>query len=246
MTYLVGIAGGSGSGKGTISQLICTHLSLWGVKAVILSTDDCYKDISFLTREERDGLCFNSEKNFDHPSMVDFDRLIAYAQNLKKGRSFDYPKYDFSIHTFGDKKEHVPEGLDVAIIEGIYSLYSGSEIGKNLVSLYDYKIFVATTPEIAQNRRILRDSRERGRKLEHIIKQLNSTVIPMQKQFVYPTQINADDLVDWRADESTEPQRTIEALVSIARQKALGIYEAVKGKVLPSLNPQEVLISGLR
>lgn len=246
MSYLLGVAGGSGSGKGTITELIKEHLLSWGVSCFILSTDDCYKDLSYLSREERNQLCFNPDFNFDHPKSIDFERLIAYARNLKKGSSFEYPKYDFTLHSYGEEKIKVPDNLDVAIIEGIYALYSGSEIGHNLLSLYDQRLFVVTTPEIAQNRRILRDIKERGRVLEDVIKQLETTVIPMQKQFVYSTQLNADDIVDWRADESKNIELVKEKLLLIARQKALVIYEAVRDNLLPRLNPEKVVIKGIR
>jgi len=246
MTYNVGIAGGSGSGKGTIAELIQAHLVLWGLKVHTLSTDDCYRDLSYLSQEKRDVCCFDPDKNFDHPSMLDFDRLTAYVENLKSGRAFEIPRYDFKVHTYGSEKIDVPPRLDVAIVEGIYALYSGPEVGRRILNQLDYSLFVATDPQIAQNRRILRDVRERGRALDHVIKQLNTTVIPMQKKFVDPSALNARDMVNWRADETNEPEVVKAELVRIARQRAMFIYEQATGKsLLLELDPGEVEITGL-
>ncbi len=245
MTYLIGIAGGSGSGKGTIADLIEKHLVMWGVKTVVLSADDCYKDLSYIPREERDLFCFNPEFNFDHPKSVDFDRLVRYATELKEGKEFMYAQYDFSQHAYGNKKVKVQAGLDVAIIEGIYTLYSGSEVGNNLLSLYDHKVFVITTPEIAQNRRIRRDVTERGRELGHVLRHLDATVIPMHRKFIYPTQVSADDVIDWRVDELQGADAVKRQLISIARQKAMAIYERVREPLLSSLDLERVEIKGI-
>jgi|GEM_PF-1328615 len=245
MTYLIGIAGGSGSGKGTIAELIEKHLTCWGVKTVVLSADDCYKDLSYIPRAERDLFCFNPEFNFDHPKSVDFDRLVRYATELKDGREFSYAQYDFSLHAYGAKKVKVMGGLDVAIIEGIYTLYSGSGVENSLLSLYNHKIFVVTTPEIAQNRRIRRDVTERGRELSHVLRHLDATVIPMHRKFIYPTQVSADDVIDWRVDETQGADAVKKQLVAIARQKAMAIYERVREPLLSSLELGEVVIKGI-
>ncbi len=245
MAYLVGIAGGSGSGKGTLADLIQKHLNLWDLKSFILSTDDCYKDLSYYSKEERDNFCFNRKFNFDHPNAIDFDRLICYAQKMKEGISFDYPKYDFKIHTYGAEKVNVPEKIDVAIIEGIYALYSGSKMGTDtskLINIYDHRLFVVTDPKIAQNRRILRDVEERGRDIKQVIKQLNLTVFPMYEKYIGPTHINADDIVDWRTDETKDKDVANKQLVELARQRALTIYENAIKPVLPRLDDSSIKI----
>lgn len=242
MAYLVGIAGGTGTGKGTIADLISRHLETWKLSCAVLSTDDFYKNLSLKSKEERDNLCFDPNYNYDHPAIIDFNLLVDCATNFKEGRPFQYKKYDFKIHTHGDEKIEVPGNLDVAVIEGLYALYSGQEVKDGLISLYDHRIFVATTPEIAQNRRISRDIRERGRELEHVLKQLNTTVVPMQKKYVYPTQMNAYDIVDWRVDESLGEEQITEKLTKIARSKAIYIYESVKKMVLPELDLETVKI----
>ena len=141
MTYLLGVAGGSGSGKGTIAKLIMQHLVMWGLSCGALSTDDCYKDFSHLNEAERDDLCFNPEKNYDHPSSVNFDRLTTFAGRMKRGEPFSFLTYNFKTHTYDANSEtiNVPDNLDVGIIEGNYALYSGSELTIKLPKLYDRK-----------------------------------------------------------------------------------------------------------
>ena len=129
MAQLVAIAGPSGGGKGTIADLMRRHMELWGLKTVVLSTDDCYKDRSYLSAAERDALCFNPHNNFDHPDAVDFERLLAYAKNLKAGSPFRVPKYNFVTHSYDTESTDVEANVDVAFIEGIYALYSGASAG---------------------------------------------------------------------------------------------------------------------
>ncbi len=251
MAYLLGIGGGTGSGKGTIAKLINDHLVSWGLKSLTFSTDDCYKDMSYYSDEKRDNMCFNPKYNYDHPEVVDFERLVVYANNFKEGTPFNYKKYDFSIHSYGDEKVKVPKDLDVAIIEGIYALYSGKEVGHNLFSLYDHQIFVATTPETALIRRIRRDTQSvkqggRGRDLAHVLKQLETTVVPMQHQFVYPSKINADDLVNWRVKEEGHEEDIKKKLIAIARQRALKVYEEVKGSLNQEIDYKKLDIFGLK
>ncbi len=259
MTYLVGVGGGSGSGKGTITDLIQLHLEKWGLRCHILTTDDCYHNFSHLTEQERDNLCFNPDKNYDHPSSIDFVRLLKFSQDLKNGQPFSYLTYNFKTHTYDADSVaiDVPENLDVAIVEGNYALYSdsGAEVGKRLVNLYDHKLFVTTDPLIAQLRRIERDIKERGRAVEHIVRQLRMTVIPMYKRFIYPTHLAADDVVNWDVDPSTNSQQVKDKLIKIARQRALVVYEDVRGALrgtdvtkpalvhcLDELKPEEVAL----
>ena len=106
-------------------------------------------------------------------------------------------------------------------------------------------MFVLTTPEIAQIRRVRRDITGRGRELEHVLKQLERTVVPMYKQFILPSSINATDVIDWRVDETQSEEAIKRKLVDIARQKALSIYEHVKARLLPELDLERVEIGGI-
>lgn len=232
MAHLVGIAGASGSGKTSLVNGIQKHLDLWGVTSHVLSTDDCYRDLSHYSPEERDGFCFDPDHNFDHPWSVDFDRLVAFARNLREGRPFNYRKYEFKTHSYGERTEDIPADVEVGIIEGIFALYSGHEVGddpKELVRMYDRKIFVVTTPEIGIVRRVRRDIDERGRPPMHALRQIETTVIPMLYTFILPTRQNADDVVNWRTDERRSPDEIKQTLIGLARQRAMAIYESVRG-----------------
>ncbi len=253
MTILVGIGGGTGSGKDTLTDLIVKHLTLWGVSAASFSTDNCYMDLSFYKNEERKLLTVNQQFNYDHPRAVDFKKLVKYASDMKKGIGFEYPVYDFTIHSYGEEKRSLPSNLGVGVIQGIYALYAGPEIGENpytLIELYDYKLYVSTPVEIAFLRRIMRDTIERGRKLEGINAQLRLTVRPMFEKYVHPTRLNADDVINWMTDEDVEEKTVKRRLLRLARQKALYIYEMSlnqngKGSLLPELSIDEVNISPL-
>ena len=248
MAYLLGIGGLSGSGKSTLAKLVVKHLELWDLSCYTLSTDDCYKDLSHYPQEERDAFCFDPGHNFDSPWSLNGDRIVAFAEAMKRGRGFKYNKYDFSRHCYGDETAMVPDGLDVGIIEGIFALYSGPEVGTKgteLVEKYDHRIFVVTSPEIGVTRRVRRDTVERGRETAHVLDQLEKTVIPMQKKHIMPTQQNADDIVNWFTDE-TQPREEAQAvLLAIARQRALAIYDAVrKAKGEKPLLP-EITLDGI-
>lgn len=245
MTYLVGLGGGTGSGKGTIAGLIDKYLDRWGLSSQVMSTDDFYRDFSSKSADQRSEMCFDRDDNFDHPGSIDFPSLIRCVRNLQASKSFEYPKYDFSRHHHSDEMLQVPSGLDVAVIEGIYALYNGQEVGNELKDSFDYRVFVLTLPQLAQNRRILRDLRERGREPEHIVDQFAATVIPMQVQYVEPTRMNAHDVVDWGIETTKSQDNYKRRLMTIARQKALVIYESIKGPLLPELSLDEVSINGL-
>jgi uridine kinase len=249
MTYLVGVAGGSGSGKGTITELVKQHLELWDLSCHVLSTDDCYRDLSHLTELQREELCFNPEKNYDHPSSVNFERLATFSSRLQQGEPFAYQTYNFKSHTYDDESKTiaVDPTLDVGIVEGNYALYSGAEVGKLLLNLYDHSLFVTTNPNIAMARRIRRDINERGRDLEHVLDQMVMTVIPMYEKFIFPTRLDAADVVDWHVGPFRQKFDVKRKLISTARQRARTIYEGVKGvsesAVLCELDPDSVSLS---
>jgi uridine kinase len=203
MTYMVGIAGGSGSGKGTIAALIRVNLESFGLTAHVLCTDNCYKDLSDLNEDERKARCFDIDNNFDHPRAIDFARLLNLTSKLKRGEAFNYKTYNFLTQSYDDnsKKLNVRATLDVAIVEGIYALYNGSDVGtktnRELIDLYDVSYFVTTSPVTATIRRIKRDIVERGCEVMDVLEQKEKTVNPMYNRFVFPTRIFADDTIRW-------------------------------------------------
>lgn len=175
MNYLIGLAGGSGSGKTYVSQAILEKL---GDKVAIISFDNYYKDQSHIPAEDRDSL------NYDSPSMLDSDLFIKHLKDLKEGKAVDIPQYDFKTHT--RKKETVHfEPKKIIIAEGIMVL-------RLPVETFDYKIYVDADSDIRLSRRIIRDVKERGRSPYSVIDQYIKTVKPMHLKYVQPCKHIAD------------------------------------------------------
>ena len=181
MALVVGIAGGTASGKTTVARKIvdAVHAS----KVAFLEQDSYYRDLSDVALEER------AHFNFDHPDAFDVEKMVAHLQALKEGRGVDVPIYDFSRHT--PKAETVRiEPAPVVMIEGILVL--GIEPVRRLL---DVKIFVDTDDDVRVIRRIERDVRDRGRTLEGVVEQYFRTVRPMHRGFVEPSKRHADIVI---------------------------------------------------
>ena len=178
-TLLIGIAGGTGSGKTTLTE----HLSKrFGSDISVVHHDNYYKR-QYCSYEER---CLT---NYDHPDAFDTDMMIEDLKALKRGETIRCPVYDFSIHNRTDKTVEV-KPTKVVIVEGIL-IFQDPE----LRDLMDIKIFVETDADVRILRRALRDVEERGRSLESVITQYLTTVKPMHEQYVEPTRKFADIIV---------------------------------------------------
>lgn len=178
---LIGIAGGTGSGKTTVAQRITEFLK--GEKVVLISQDSYYKDRSHLPMEEREKI------NYDHPDAFDTDLLVEHLKMLKDGKAIEMPVYDFVLHI--RKKERIlVEPGDVVILEGILVLHD-----ERLRKLMDIKIYVDTDDDIRFIRRLERDIKERGRTIDSVIRQYLETVRPMHLQFVEPSKRYADIII---------------------------------------------------
>lgn len=178
---IIGIAGGTGSGKSTIARAIFE--SVPSKKASIIEQDCYYKDQSHLPPKER------VKVNYDHPFAFDTELLIAHLEQLLEGQAVEKPQYDFTIHN--RKKETITvEPRDIIIVEGILVLDS-----PRIRELMDIKIFVDTDADVRIIRRILRDMRERGRTLESVIAQYLDVVKPMHFEFVEPSKRYADIII---------------------------------------------------
>jgi uridine kinase len=177
---LVGIAGGTGSGKTTLAQNI---QEAFEGKCVLISQDSYYKDLSHLEFEERANV------NFDHPDSIDFALLREHLIELKGGRSILQPVYSFVSHSRMDHT-HFIEPKDIILVEGIL-LLAIPEIRE----LFDVKIFVHTDDDIRMLRRIERDIKERGRSFDSVKEQYLKTVKPMHDLFVEPSKQYADIIV---------------------------------------------------
>lgn len=175
---IIGVAGGSGSGKTTVCNKIYDYFS--GQSIAMIEHDSYYRDQSEISFEER------LKTNYDHPFAFDTDLLVEHLTNLLNHESIEVPVYDYAKHTRGTKTITV-EPQDVIIIEGILILED-----KRLRDLMDIKIYVDTADDLRIIRRIERDMKERGRSLESIIDQYLTVVREMHEQFVEPSKKYAD------------------------------------------------------
>lgn len=178
---IIGIAGGTGSGKSTVAQEI--YGSLPSESIAMIEQDSYYRDQSNLTFEER------INTNYDHPDAFDTKLLVNHLTMLLNGEAIDKPMYDFEVHN--RKKETLRvEPKDIIILEGIMILVE-PEIRKML----DIKIFVDTDADVRIIRRIKRDIKERGRNIDSVIEQYINIVRPMHLEFVEPTKRYADIII---------------------------------------------------
>jgi uridine kinase len=178
---MVGIAGGSGSGKTTVARKVTEALG--GASVAFIDMDAYYHNYSHLPLEERRRL------NWDHPERLDFELFRSHLGLLQSGQAIDKPVYDFVSHTRSVRTEHVPPA-DVIVVNGILLF-----VDEQVRALCDVKVFVDTDADIRLARRIRRDMAKRGRPLAEILDQYMTTVRPMHLQFVEPSKRYADVIV---------------------------------------------------
>jgi len=184
--YIIGITGGTASGKTTFVNHLKTKFSSQEIN--IISQDDYYKPLTHLSIKERE------QTNFDHPKAIDFKLLHQHINNLKSGTSINVPSYCFTTHNrLADVKLVNPK--KVLIIEGILIL-SQTEIK----STCNYTIFIDAPHEIRFNRRLKRDIKERGRTKESILKQFHDHINPMHEAFVSPIKTSVNMIIDGTKD----------------------------------------------
>ncbi|AKO94230.1 MULTISPECIES: uridine kinase [Priestia] len=178
---VIGIAGGSGSGKTTVTKAIYEHFQ--GHSIMLLEQDFYYKDQSSVPLEQR------LQTNYDHPLAFDNDLLVEQLESLLRYESIEKPVYDYTMHTRSEEII-IEEPKDVIIVEGILVLEDD-----RLRDLMDIKLYVDTDADLRIVRRLLRDIKERGRSLESVIDQYVQVVRPMHNQFIEPTKRYADIIV---------------------------------------------------
>ena len=179
---IIGIAGGTASGKTSISRHIQEMYD--DVTSVrIIRQDDYYKDQSEKTMEER------VTTNYDHPSSIDTDLLVSHVTALMQGQAIEKPVYDFVNHTRADITETCNPS-EVLILEGLFVLQD-----ERVRNLLDIRVFVDTEADIRFIRRLLRDVQERGRSMDSVVIQYLSTVRPMHESFVEPSKKYADIII---------------------------------------------------
>lgn len=179
---LIGIAGGTASGKTSIADILKEDFSSTN-SVIIIKEDDYYKDQSDITYEER------CKTNYDHPLAFDFDLMMVQLKELLACKTIKKPTYDYTVHNRSNIIETV-EPSDVIILEGLFALYN-PEIRK----LEDIKVFVDTDADIRFIRRLKRDIVERQRTMENVMQQYLTTVKPMHDQFIEPTKKYADVII---------------------------------------------------
>lgn len=177
---VIGIAGGTGSGKTTLTNRLKEK---FGDDVSVISHDNYYKSQDDIPFEQR------VKANYDHPDSFETDLLIFHIKQLKAGKSIECPIYSFTEHT-RTKETRTIKPTKVIIIDGIL-IFQNPE----LLSLMDIRIFVDADPDVRILRRILRDVKERGRSLDSVVTQYLSTVKPMHEQYVEPSKRNADIIV---------------------------------------------------
>lgn len=179
---VIGITGGSGSGKTTIAHEVANQIND-DDRIMIITQDSYYKDNTGLDMEERKKI------NYDHPNAFDMPLLEAQINQLLHRKAIEMPTYDFTAHTRSDETIHV-EPADIIILEGILVLFN-----EDIRKLMDIKVYVDTDDDIRFIRRLQRDMQERGRSLDSVISQYMDTVKPMYHQFIEPTKRYADIII---------------------------------------------------
>lgn len=202
---IIGIAGGSGSGKTTVARKVAESLS--GAQCAFLDMDAYYRDHQHLAHDELRRL------NWDHPDAFDLDLLEAQLQLLARGEAIEKPVYDFVRHRRAATPERV-EPADVIVIDGILLL-----VDERIRAQLDIKVFVDTDADIRLIRRIRRDMAVRGRPLEEILEQYLTTVQPMHLQFVEPSKRYADIVVPRGGDNAV----AIELLIAAMTRRLTGV-----------------------
>lgn len=177
----IGVSGGSGSGKTTIVNRICSEVPEKSI--AIIEHDSYYKEQNHLTNEERRKI------NYDHPFAFDTDLFVEHLNSLKNGKAVEKPIYDYEADNRTKDKLKV-EPKEIIIVEGLLIYYE-----ERIRELLDIKIFVDTDSDIRLIRRIMRDMKQRGRSVDSVIKQYLETVRPAHEQFIEPSKKYADIIV---------------------------------------------------
>ena len=195
-SILIGIAGGTGSGKTSIANYLLKKFG--SEQLIVIEQDSYYKNNSALSIDER------NQQNFDHPDAIDIELFNKQLVSLLSGKSVEIPIYDFSIHNRRNQRQFV-KPCRIIVIEGILTLYFES-----LRKLMNIKVFVDTPDNIRFTRRLSRDVKERGRTIKSVTNQYEKTVKPMYDQFVKPSR----DLADIIITDGVQNKEAIDALMS--------------------------------
>ena len=181
-SVILGIAGGTGSGKTFIADNL---ISIYNSNSInVINLDSYYKDLSHMGHQDR------VKQNFDHPDSIDIDLIISHLNQISDGNDIDIPIYDFSNHVRLESTKTISQS-NVIIMEGIFALHY-----MQLRKLYTLNIFIETSDDIRFQRRLIRDTKERGRTIGSIKDQFESTVLPMHEKFIEPSKQFADLIIN--------------------------------------------------
>ena len=213
MSLIIGISGGTGSGKTTVANRILESVS--ASEVVFIQQDSYYRNINDLP------LDYRNIANFDHPDALDNDLLVNHVRRLKAGEAVELPLYDFKTSTRLNDTRHV-EPKPIVIVEGILIF-----VDPRLLEQMDIKVFVDTPDDIRFIRRLRRDLAERGRTVESVIEQYIATVRPMHMQFVEPSKRHADVIIP----EGGHNLVSIDLLSGKIRERLAGALTSVGGQL---------------
>lgn len=207
-TFIVGFAGGSGSGKSTVIQEVQDGIRrAGGEKTVCLSADSYYRDLSLVSSEERE------KHDFDHPDAIEWDLFQQHLTQLRDGQTVDIPVYNFVTHT-RQKETITVQPAPVILVDGIL-IYWPPELRK----IFNLRIFVDVPPDECLARRILRDMEERGRGVRSVIDQWRATVRPGYDNFVLPTKQFANLIVPHGGGNNEAVEAIVQRILAHTRQK---------------------------
>lgn len=209
---IIGICGGTGSGKTTIARRLVETVGAENV--ILVEQDSYYRNLADMPLDER------RQANFDHPDAIDTEMLMNHIKRLKLNQSIEMPVYDFKTHTRSGETDHI-EPKPVVIVEGILIFAE-----PRVLDLLDVRVFVDTPDDIRFIRRLRRDIAERGRTVESVIAQYFATVRPMHFEFVEQSKRHADIIIP----EGGKTEVGIEFLCGLIREKLL---QEQKGEIQP-------------
>lgn len=213
MSLIIGICGGTGSGKTTVANRILESVS--ASEVVFIQQDSYYRNLTDLP------LDYRHIANFDHPDALDNDLLVNHVRRLKAGEAVELPLYDFRTHTRTNEIQHV-EPKPIVIVEGILIFAD-----PRLLEQMDIKVFVDTPDDVRFIRRLRRDLAERGRTVESVIEQYIATVRPMHMQFVEPSKRHADVIIP----EGGHNLVSIDLLSGKIRERLASVLTSIGGQL---------------
>ena len=181
-THIIGITGGSGSGKSFLCKQIVNKINKNEI--LIITVDSYYKDLSDIEFEERE------KNNFDHPISIEFNLLYNHLLRIKQNKPVDIPIYDYKRHTRKKEAKSINKRYSLILLEGIFSLYD-----KKVREIIDNSVFIDIPDRIRKERRIIRDTKNRDRTVNSIINQYDNMVVPMFEKYIKPMKEKSDIII---------------------------------------------------